>query len=179
MSAPFNDRKVSPTLRDRVDERIARAEGIGTGVLRYGVVLLLVGIGAAKYFSFEAEAIKPLVEHSPFMSWMLSAFGLRGTSSLIGTIEILTGLAIASRRFAPAVSAVGSAVGAAIFLVTLSFLFSTPGALSLKHPASQFLLKDVVLLGACVVTAAEALRAARARSKGRVHGSMVAATEIV
>jgi uncharacterized membrane protein YkgB len=58
-------------------------------------------------------------------------------------------------------------LGAVIFLTTLSFLFSTPGALSLKHPAGGFLMKDVVLLGACVATAAEALRAARARSAPR------------
>ena len=155
------------TTRHPVDERIAQAERFGTAVLRYGVVLLLVAIGAAKYFAFEAEAIAPLVEHSPLLSWTLSVFGLAGASSIIGTIEILTGLAIASRRFAPAVSAVGSAVGAVIFLTTLSFLFSTPGALSMKHPAAQFLLKDVVLLGACVVTAAEAFRAARARTSDR------------
>jgi hypothetical protein len=30
-----------------------------------------------------------------------------------------------------------------------------------------FLVKDVVLLGACIATAAEALKAARARSAGR------------
>ncbi len=152
------------------DDRIARLEEAGVGVLRYGIVLLLVAIGAAKYFAFEAEAIKPLVEHSPFLSWMLGVFGVQGTSSLIGTIEIATGLAIASRRFAPALSAAGSAAGVLTFLVTLSFLFSTPGALSLKHPAGGFLMKDVVLLGACVVTAAEALRAARARSAAARQG---------
>jgi uncharacterized membrane protein YkgB len=154
----------SRTARDLTDARIARLEGVGTAVLRYGIVLLLVGIGAAKYFAFEAEAIRPLVENSPFLSWMPAVLGLQGTSNVIGTIEIATGLAIASRRVAPALSAAGSAVGAAIFVTTLSFLFSTPGALSLKHPAGGFLMKDVVLLGACVATAAEALRAARARA---------------
>lgn len=157
------------------DDRIARIEDAGVGVLRYGIVFLLVAIGAAKYFAFEAEAIRPLLEHSPFLSWMLGVFGVQGTSSLIGTLEIATGLAIASRRIAPALSAAGSAAGVLTFLVTLSFLFSTPGALSLKHPAGAFLMKDLVLLGACVVTAAEALRAARAgsaaaRSDGGVHG---------
>ena len=146
-----------------IDARIGRLEDAGIGVLRYGIVFLLVTIGAAKYFAFEAEAIEPLVANSPFLSWMLGAFGVQGTSSIIGTIEIATGLAIASRRFAPVVSAVGSAAGIVTFLVTLSFLFSTPGALSLKHPAGGFLMKDVVLLGACVATAAEALRAARAK----------------
>ena len=98
---------------------------------------------------------------------MLGAFGVRGTSNIIGTIEIATGLAIASRPFAPAVSAIGSGGGVVIFLTTLSFLFSTPGALSPMHPANAFLLKDIVLLGACLATAAEALGAARAGSPSR------------
>jgi reactive chlorine resistance protein C len=144
------------------DQRLSRIEGAGINVLRYGVVFLLVVIGAAKFFAFEAEAIKPLVAESPFMSWMLDAFGVRGTSNVIGCVEILTGLAMASRRFSPRLSAIGSAAGVAIFLTTLSFLFTTPGALSLKHPASGFLMKDIVLLGACIVTAAEALRASLA-----------------
>lgn len=155
--------KASRSERNPIDARLALAEGVGIGVLRYGVVLLLVVIGAAKYFAFEAEAIKPLVENSPFLSWMLGAFGVQGTSSIIGTLEIATGLAIASRPVAPALSAIGSAAGIATFLTTLSFLFSTPGALSLKHPAAGFLLKDLVLLGACITTAAEAAMAARAR----------------
>jgi uncharacterized membrane protein YkgB len=159
--------ETSRTRSGTVDARIARIEDVGTGVLRYGIVFLLVVIGAAKYFAFEAEAIRPLVENSPFLSWMIGAFGVQGTSSIIGTLEIATGLAIASRPFAPTVSAIGSTAGVVIFLTTLSFLFSTPGALSLKHPAGGFLMKDIVLLGACIATAAEALNAARAKSAAR------------
>jgi uncharacterized membrane protein YkgB len=161
------DIATSPSRTKDIDARIGLAEDVGIGVLRYGVVFLLVVIGAAKYFAFEAEGIRPLVENSPFLSWMLGAFGVRGTSSIIGTIEIATGLAIASRPFAPTVSAFGSAAGVLTFLTTLSFLFSTPGVLSLKHPASGFLMKDVVLLGACIATAAEAAKAARARAAAR------------
>ncbi len=155
------------TARNAVDARIGLTAEVGTGVLRYGIVFLLVVIGFAKYFAFEAEGIKPLVENSPFLSWMLGAFGVQGTSSIIGTFEILTGLAIASRRVTPALSALGSAAGVVIFLTTLSFLFSTPGALSLKHPAGGFLMKDIVLLGACIATAAEAYAAARLQRAGR------------
>jgi uncharacterized membrane protein YkgB len=166
MAATDTNAKGIETSRARtalVDARIARAEDVGVRVLRYGVVFLLIVIGAAKYFTFEAEGIKPLVENSPFLSWMLGAFGVQGTSNIIGTAEIAIGIAIASRPIAPLVSAFGSAAGVAVFLTTLSFLFSTPGALSPKHPANAFLLKDIVLLGACISTAAEAFRAARAR----------------
>jgi uncharacterized membrane protein YkgB len=161
------DNETARSNGDATDVRIARLERVGTAVLRYGVVFLLVVIGAAKYFAFEAEGIKPLVEHSPFLSWMITAFGVQGASSVIGTIEIAIGLSIASRPFAPALSAAGSAAGVVTFLTTLSFLFTTPGALSPQNPANGFLMKDVVLLGACIATAAEALKAARARSVGR------------
>jgi uncharacterized membrane protein YkgB len=170
----YRDEELRETGANRSDARIAALDAVGTGVLRYGVVFLLVVIGAAKYFAFEAQGIKPLVENSPFLSWMLGVFGVQGTSSIIGTIEISIGLAIASRPWAPTVSAVGSIAGVLTFLTTLSFLFTTPGALSPKHPASAFLMKDVVLLGACLATAAEALRAARAQrvraSDGQVTG---------
>jgi reactive chlorine resistance protein C len=143
--------------------RFERLETVGIAVLRYGVVLLLLVIGASKFQGWEAEAIKPLVEHSPFLGWMLGVFGVQGTSNLIGVTELVVGVAIASRPITPAISAAGSIVGIGIFLTTLSFLFTTPGVLSLRHPASGFLMKDVVLLGAMIATTAEALRAAAAR----------------
>jgi uncharacterized membrane protein YkgB len=167
-----SDTGAGRSVQQPADAHIALAAEVGTGVLRYGIVFLLVVIGAAKYFAFEAEGIKPLVEHSPFLSWMLDAFGVRGASSIIGTFEILIGLAIASRRLVPTLSAIGSAAGIVIFLTTLSFLFSTPGALSLENPAGGFLMKDIVLLGACIATAAEAWGAARAQRAGRAAQPM-------
>lgn len=146
----------------KIDTRIARLDEAGLGVLRYGVVFLLVVIGGTKFTPWEAARIEPLVSNSPFLSWLPGVIGLQGTSDLIGAVEIAIGLAIAARRLAPAISAAGSLAAAGTFVTTLSFLFTTPGALSPMHPASAFLMKDVVLLGASLVTAAEAVRAARA-----------------
>jgi len=50
-----------------------------------------------------------------------------------------------------------------MFLVTLSFLVTTPGAPMPTSPFNQFLWKDVVLLGAALFTAAEALSEAKAQ----------------
>src|SRR5512144_1969849 len=147
----------------KIDTRIARLDEVGHAVLRYSVVFLLVFFGAAKFTPGEAAAIEPLVSHSPVLSWLPAVIGLRGASDLIGVVEIATGLAIAARRFAPAISAVGSLAASGTFLVTVSFLFTTPGALSPMNPAFGFLVKDLVLLGASLVTAAEAARAARTR----------------
>jgi hypothetical protein len=47
---------------------------LGTGVLRYGLVFLLLFWGGLKFAAFEAAAIQPLLAHSPFLAWMLVVF---------------------------------------------------------------------------------------------------------
>ena len=150
--------------RIETPDRAATIEKAGTAILRYGVAFLLLAIGALKFFDFEAKAIEPLVRNSPLMSWLYAVLSVQGVSNLIGSGEILTALLICTRPFAPALSAIGSAVGVVIFSTTLSFLFTTPGGLSPMGPAFGFLVKDVVLLGASVYTLGEAMRAARARA---------------
>ena len=146
----------------------ARAlEVIGSQVLRYGLVLILVLFGTTKFTAAEAAAIKPLISNSPLMSWLYGVLSDQGASALIGTIEITTAILIAVRPLSARASAVGSALAVGTFLTTLSFLFTTPGALAATHPAHGFLLKDVVLLAAAVATGTEALRAATEASEGR------------
>lgn len=151
-------RLTRPTVIDFA--RAAALEAAGTTILRYAVVAVLVLFGAAKFTAFEAEAIKPLVSNSPLMSWLYSVLTDQGASRLIGSIELASAALIAARPFSARASAVGSLLAVGTFVVTLSFLFTTPGALSPMHPAHGFLLKDVVLLGAALATGAEALRAA-------------------
>jgi reactive chlorine resistance protein C len=145
--------------------RTRRLEAIGTGVLRYGLILLLLLFGGMKFFDFEAQAIRPLIENHPLMSWMYPAFGLRATSALIGVVELTSAALMALRRFRPALSAVGSLVASGTFVVTLSFLITTPDALSPSNPIGGFIMKDLILLGAALYTAGEALSAAHARSR--------------
>ena len=139
--------------------RSATLQSIGTNVLRYALVLVFLAFGALKFTAAEAAAIKPLVSNSPLMSWLYSFLSERGVSSLIGTIELVSAALLVSRPFSARLAAIGSALAVGTFLTTLSFLFSTPGALSPMHPAHGFLLKDVVLLGAAVALGVEALRA--------------------
>jgi len=167
MAPAHNDleNQMSQRIEARLtDARIATIETVGTSILRYGVAFLLLAIGALKFFAFEAKAIQPLVSHSPFMSWLYAVLSVQGVSNLIGTAEIATGLLIVTRRISPTLSAIGSGIGVVIFSTTLSFLFTTPGGLSPQGPAFGFLVKDLVLLGASVYTAGEALRAARAHA---------------
>ena len=137
-----------------IDQR--RLTAIGTGVLRYGTAALLLMWGAFKFTALAAEGIRPLVDHHPLMSWMPAVFGVRGTSDLIGIVEIAAGALMCLRRFSPRWSALGSTLAAVTFAITVSFLFTTPDALSPTSPIGGFLMKDIVLLGAALYTAGEA-----------------------
>jgi reactive chlorine resistance protein C len=126
---------------------------------------VLATIGGLKFTAAEARGIEPLVVHSPLLSWLLGAFSTQGVSNLFGVIELMLAALIAMRPFAPAVSLAGSLGASVMFVITLSFLFSTPGAIAslgwipVLGEAGQFLIKDVALLGASLLTAAEALQA--------------------
>jgi uncharacterized membrane protein YkgB len=137
----------------------------GTFLVRYGLVLVLAWIGAMKFTAYEAEAIQPLVAHSPFMSWVYHLLSVRTFATLLGVVEVGTAVMIAARLFSARIAALGSGLAALTFLGTLSFLFSTPGweaslggfpALSVVP--GQFLVKDVVLLGAALWSLGEALQ---------------------
>ena len=141
------------------DTHIQMLATAGVRVLRYGLVFLLVAGGAAKFTAFEAEAIKPLIENSPFISWLYDLFNLRGASQLIGVAEMAIGLVMAGRKWFPRASGWASLAAAGMFLVTLSFLFTTPGVFEPTSPWGGFITKDIILLGAALFTSAEALRA--------------------
>jgi len=137
-------------------------ERMGIHVSRYGLVITLLLIGVLKFTAGEAQGIQPLVANSPLMFWLYRIFSLQGVSNLIGMIEIVVALLIALRPWSARLSFIGS-IGAIItFVLTVSFLLSTPGALQFSHgvpllgDAGQFLIKDLVLLGASIWTAAEA-----------------------
>ena len=143
------------------EARTERLLRVGRGLLRYGLVALLLFWGALKFTEFEAQAIRPLVENHPLMSWMYPVFGVRGASALIGVIELAAATLMCLRRYRPKLSALGSLIAAGTFVITLSFLITTPGAFAPDSPIGGFLMKDLILLGAALYTAAEALTAAR------------------
>ncbi len=145
----------------------SRLETAGILVSRYGLVVVLLLIGVLKFTPGEAAGIQPLVAHSPLLSWMYGLLSMQGVSNVIGTIEIATAALISLRPISAKASFVGSLAAVLTFLLTVSFLFSTPGAAGLKYgfpvlgDAGQFLIKDLVLLGASLWTAAEAHGAIR------------------
>lgn len=158
----------SPSVlpENRLRARAALLATVAGGVLRYGLVALLLLWGGMKFTALEAEGIRPLVENSPLLSWLYSALGVRAGSDVIGVIELAAAGLICTRRWKPALAAVGSLLAVGTFVVTLSFLLTTPGIWEPTNPFGGFIMKDVILLGAALFSAAEALTAAAGAVKG-------------
>jgi reactive chlorine resistance protein C len=155
------------TIREQLDHGIesdSRLARIGTALPRYGLVVVIGWIGLMKFTAYEAMGIQPLIANSPLMSWLYDVFSVRTFSSLLGVLEVATAILLALKPWWPRLSAVGSVVAVGLFLATLSFLFTTPGAFAAEaggFPALSetggFLLKDVALLGISVWTLVDAL----------------------
>ncbi len=141
-----------------------RLEAVGATVLRYGLVLVLLWIGGLKFTAYEAEGVHGHASNSPLLAWTYDLLSVGGVSMLLGIVEISLAILIAARPVRPKLSAIGSLGAIVMFLTTLSFLLSTPGVWqpgygfpALSPMPGQFLAKDLVLLGAAIWTAGEAL----------------------
>ncbi|BBB43347.1 hypothetical protein MASB_39130 [Mycobacteroides abscessus subsp. bolletii BD] len=123
---------------------------LGLNVSRFGLVLILGWIGAAKFTVEEAEGIRSLVEPSPLFVLPLQVLSLRTLSGLIGAIELAIALGLVVGLVHRKVNNISVLMAAATFLITLSFLFTSVNYQEWLPPSdpTSFLLKDFVLLGA-------------------------------
>ncbi|SEH36770.1 DUF417 family protein [Chryseobacterium culicis] len=124
--------------------------GTGYYISLFGAALILLWIGIFKFTPTEAEAIKPLVENHFLTFFVYKIISVQAMSNLIGAIEIIIALLlIFSAKFAVLRKYAG--IGMIItFLVTLSYLFTTPGIWKIVDgvPVTDFfILKDLMLLG--------------------------------
>ncbi|MGU3373870.1 DUF417 family protein [Chryseobacterium sp. M5A1_1a] len=123
---------------------------LGYYISLFGAALILLWIGIFKFTPTEAAAIKPLVENHFLTFFVYKIVSVQAVSNLIGVIEIIIALLlIFSAKFAVLKKYAG--IGMIItFLVTLSYLFTTPGMWKIVDgvPVTDFfILKDLMLLG--------------------------------
>lgn len=168
-TAPHDPGTTAPPLR-RGQELVLPVvlRGVARAGIRYSLALVIGWIGLMKFTAYEAEAISGLIANSPLMGWLYGLLSLRDVSAVIGIVEVAAALLIAIRPVGPR-SAIAAAVGATLvvpmFLTTLSFIATTPGAFeplaggfpALSAMPGQFLVKDTVLLAAAISLLAEAL----------------------
>jgi uncharacterized membrane protein YkgB len=138
--------------------------------MRYGLATTLLWVGALKFTDYEVENAEVLVTASPLTSRLREKLGAQKLARLLGVSQIALGSLIAAKPLVPRASAVGSFGAGAMMLGTLSFLATTPEAWQEQGKPrlsmlGEALLKDTVLLGASLLTAADSLRAADARNR--------------
>lgn len=141
----------------------AKFEHLSMIFLRATLIAIYLIFGLQKFTFAEAQAIKPLIDYSPLIFW-LGIFGAQGESNLVGILELLFGAALAVAFWRPSsILAVAGGVGSVIcFLVTLSFLATTPGMfVAGQAPAMTanglFVVKDIVLLATSCVLLTQSL----------------------
>lgn len=133
----------------------------GYAISVIGVAILLVWIGIFKYTPTEAAAIKPLVENHFLMSWLYTILSEQAVSTLIGIVEIIVGLALVVSLKVNALAKYAGIASTIIFIVTLSFLLTTPGVFKVVDgvPITEFfILKDIPSLGISLLVFARGLK---------------------
>ena len=129
-------------------------EVIGISITTLGLSLVLLWFGIFKFTPTEAEGIVDLVKSNPLMSWLYKVFSIKATSQIIGTVEIIAGLALIVGLFVPKIFLIGSGLATIIFFITCTFMLSTSGMLSkidglwVPSDLGGFLIKDIVAFGA-------------------------------
>lgn len=126
---------------------------IGFTIAVSGTAITLLWIGVFKFTPTEAKDIQDVVKHSPIMSWLNSIFSVQGVSNFVGAFEIITAFLLVLQLFYKRLRLIAGILGSMIFLITFSFLFSTPGMFTTVDGllvANGFILKDMALLGICI-----------------------------
>ncbi len=130
-------------------------------LLRFLLIAIFFVFDAQKFTLVDFTGIAPLVSNNPLTS-LLNVFGRQGASRVIGSLELTFGLLLALGSWRPSLRLV--IVGAcAAYLMTLSFLLTTPDVLAPNAaPISSgdvglSLLKDIVLLAASIVPLGQSL----------------------
>jgi len=132
--------------------RVSRLDQLGIHLIRFGVAVIFLWIGALKFVPYEADSITPFVANNPVMSlfyahpdqykahlthegqldplqreWQTENHTYSFSNGL-GTVEIIIGLLVQSYLFSRRLGMVGSVLAFFTPLVTLSFLITTPEA---------------------------------------------------
>ena len=149
-----NERRTSQTsILTRIFTFVSSLDRVGMGLVRAGLVVVLLWIGGLKFASYEADSIVPFVANSPLTSFLYHhpapeyrhymnkegelksanrewhrSNGTYPVSYGLGVIIMSIGILIAMYPIRPELSAIGSALLVFMALTTLSFLITTPEA---------------------------------------------------
>lgn len=145
-----------------------RSTSIAPLVARYGLVVVLVWFGAMKFTYYESHGISHWVANSPFISWVYNIMSIDAFGRLNGSIELITAALLAAKPWSPKASVVGGIFASLFFVITLSFMVTTPGTgessaggFPVLSADGEFLMKDIALLGLALWLLVDAIDATR------------------
>lgn len=117
------------------------------------LAIIFIWFGGIKFTAGGAGGIEGLINNSPIISWVYSIFDVGTFGVLLGSLEIIIGLLLLAGLSNIKLRAIAGLGAIVTFLVTLSFMLSTPGVVPegvsfpvLSGMPGEFLLKDIVLL---------------------------------
>ncbi len=110
--------------------------------LRISVIIIFVTFGTFKWFNFEVEALKPLINKS-WLIFLYDWFGYHGASYLLGIVETITYLCLIIGISRPKFGIIGSLGLLGTAVVTISIL---P-----QIGFNSFIFKDILLIGIALV----------------------------
>lgn len=137
----------------------ARIDDSANKVLIVALAIIFIWFGVGKFTVWGASAIEGLVNNSPLLSWWAySIFDVGTFAALLGTLEIVIGLLLLAGLVNFKLRAIAGLCGIITFLITLSFMLTTPGIVPegasfpiISDMPGEFLLKDLVLLAVSYV----------------------------
>jgi uncharacterized membrane protein YkgB len=125
-------------------------------VLRLAMVLIFAFFGYTKWHQYGAQAMVPFISHSPLLSWLYPAFGLRGGARFLGASEWTILPLLFAGFWDKRLGILGAMGSTVVFFTTLTIIPFVPGGWdpAAGFPAMTglvpFLMKDLVLLAVSI-----------------------------
>jgi uncharacterized membrane protein YkgB len=144
-------------------------------LLRASMAIIFLFFGYTKWHQYGAQAMIPFISHSPLISWLYPAFGLRGGARFLGASE-WTICALLYAGFWDKRLGILGAIGSSItFITTVTIIPFVPNGWdpSAGFPAMAgnvpFLMKDIVLLAISIYLLKQDVARDVAPSRGCRH----------
>ena len=97
-----------------------------TAFLALTLGIIFIWFGGIKFTSGGATGIQGLVNNSPVLSWVYGPFTATSFAAILGAIEIAIGVFLIVGIAIATIGRIGALGGIVTFLITLSFMFTTP-----------------------------------------------------
>jgi uncharacterized membrane protein YkgB len=165
-----NGAKMSPDQHTAiaVDESKAQVSAVAALIARYGLAVVIAWFGAMKFTHYESQGISHWVANSPLLSWAYDIMSIDAFGRLNGSVELIIAVLLALKPWFPKASVVGGIGATLFFVLTLTFMITTPGVgeasaggFPVLSADGEFLMKDIANLGLALWLVADSIDATR------------------